>query len=250
MSDFIDTMQKEAENIAQLMTNTSRRTWQACVAERTNMKPWYSSLSAFKPDVDVVLIGANPAGDPQNPPPDSAVVAYKDNLARDNYNAYLDESWKGLPNGEEALQRGVRTAFYALTGDKDAGDALLRKSVCFNVCPVRTKETGQIPVAVWKRSEEWCMEVLQHLNPRLIICNGIGKRSPLSCVNGPEDAVELRHLEPFGSGCVRYGRINGNGPRAQCGVLGIPHLSRLPGSLCELHHAIVRIAEVCHPLLP
>ena len=247
MSDFIDHMQRKAEGIAKLMTNTSRRPWHACIGERTNVKPWYSSLSAFKPNVDIVLIGANPAGDPGNPPEDSEVDTYQGNLKREGYNAYLDESWKGLPKGEEKFQRGVRTAFSALTlkGNEMAGDALLRNSVCFNVCPVRTKITDQIPMAVWRRSEDWCMEVLRFLNPGLIICNGLGDRSPLSTVNGPDHTVEVMHLEQFGSGCIRFGRVKGDGPLTGCRIMGIPHLSRRPGSLCELHHAVTRIAEAC-----
>ena len=244
MSNFTDRMECKAKDIADTMKHM-KNGWKPKVNCRTNVKPWYSSLSMFKPGVDIVLIGANPAGNPDVPPPDSDVDAYEKNLNSHGFNAYLDESWKGLQAGKETLQRGVRTVFAALTlhGDETAGDALLRNSACFNVCPLRTENINQIPKAVWRLSEEWCMEVLRYLNPGLIICNGISKQSALSTVNGPDQNVELIHLEPLGSGCVRYGLIGGAGPLAGCGILGIHHLS-MAAYWKDLPRAISNISKV------
>lgn len=226
------------------MKQTSRRGWEPCVGDRTNVKPFYSSLSAFRPGADVVLIGANPAGDPSRPPKDSKMSDYQANLKREDYNAYLDESWDDYQEGAAPLQQGVRTVFSALYGSSLAGDNALMNSVCFNVCPIRTKNIEHIPKAVWSRSQSWCMELLYFLNPGLIICNGIGKQSALSTVNGPDRKIELRHLEPLGSGCVRYGLIGGPSPLVGCGVLGIHHLSRV-AKWEDLPRAIAGIAEAC-----
>ena len=237
MPQFTDRMEREADEIASLMERTSRHGWRARIGDRSNVKPWYSSRSAFVPGVDVVLIGVNPTGDPDDPPADTQIDLYMRNLNSEQYNAYLDECWKGKPKGEETLQKGVRKVFSELHGGPQAGDSALRDSVCFNVCPLRTNDASLIPPEVWSKSVNWCLKILKHLKPNLIICNGISDPSPLAVFGR---SLILLDKEPLGTTYVRYGVI-ASGDLDGTKVLGIPHLSRV-GPWRATPLAIARIA--------
>lgn len=238
MSEFTDHMEREADKIASLMERTSRRGWRARIGDRSNVKPWYSSRAAFVPGVEVVVIGANPGGAADAPPNDAKIETYQRDLNRKGFNAYLDESWDGARPGSSKLQRGVRMVFSTLYGGSANGDDALRKSVCFNVCPLRTSDMSQLPPEVWSESVRWCMEVLHHLNPSLIICNGISDPSPLAVFGR---SLNLLDREPLGTTYVRYGVI-ANGDLEGAKVLGIPHLSR-HGLWSTTPVAIARIAR-------
>lgn len=242
MSEFTDRMETKAVEIAAQMEHTSRYGWQALIGDRSNIKPWYSARSAIKPGVDVVVIGANPGGDAGAPPNDAKFESYQRDLNRDGFNAYLDESWDGARPGQSKLQRGVRTVFSTLYGGSANGDKSLRDSVCFNVCPLRTSGTSEIPPRVWNTSERWCVEVLTHLKPSLIICNGVGAgMSSWSAIGAAGNRVNLVHSERLGNFTVRGGTI-ATGELSGSKVLGIPHLSRV-GSWGNLPNAIASVVE-------
>ena len=240
MSEFTDRMEAKAREIAAKMEQSSAHGWQADVGNRTNVKPWYSPRSAYEPGAKIVLIGANPGGDPLNPPSDANRMSYESDLHRADYNAYLDESWDGARPGESKLQKGVRTVFKAIYGSAD-GDGELRRSVCFNTCPLRTKGTSEIPPDVWRMSVRWCLRVCEYLNPGLIICNGIGARSPLNALQELGNHMKTIHSEPLGTTSVRYGVIR-IGDLDDVKVLGIPHLSRT-GSWKTLPRAVASVTK-------
>ena len=225
MSEFTDRMENRAYAIAKTMEDTSRYGWQAIIGNRSNIKPWYSARTAIKPGVDVVVIGANPGGDAAAPPNDAKIESYQRDLNRDGFNAYLDESWDGASPGQSKLQRGVRTVFATLYGGSANGDKSLRDAVCFNVCPLRTSDTSQIPGLVWKASARWCIKVLEHLEPALVICNGVSHPSAWTAIQQFDDFVKTFHSEPLGRSAIRYGMM-ASGPLESTRILGIPHLSR------------------------
>ena len=241
MSEFTDHMEAKAEEIAASMERTSHYGWRAQIGDRSNIKPWYSARAALKPGVEVVVIGANPGGDASAPPNDAKVETYQRDLNREGFNAYLDESWDGASPGQSKLQRGVRTVFSTLYGGSANGDKSLRDSVCFNVCPLRTSDTSQIPDVVWLKSGVWCLEAVIHLNPNLIICNGIGDKSPWNALGS---AVTQIDEEPLGRTSVRCGTI-AREENEGIKVLGIPHLSRT-GTWRATPIAIRNIASRCN----
>ena len=238
MSQFTDRMENMACGIAKIMERTSRRGWRSRIGDRSNVKPWYSSRAAFVPGVDVVLIGDNPGGSADAPPNDAKIESYQRDLNRPGFNAYLDESWDSARPGSSKLQRGVRMVFSTLYGGSANGDDALRKSVCFNVCPLRTSDMSQLPPEVLSKSVRWCRELLQHLKPSLIICNGISDSSPWAAMGS---SLHQRDSERLGRTYVRYGII-ASGDLQGTKVLGIPHLSRF-GLWRTTPSAIARIAR-------
>lgn len=241
MSDFTDKMEQHAIELAKVMQIHSPNRWQALVGNRTNIKPWYTSRSAFKPGVEVALIGANPTGNPDQPPNDADFVSYHQDLDRDSYNAYLDESWDGARPGQSKLQRGVRNVFIALYGAAD-WDRELRRTACLNVCPLRTNDTSEIPTLVWDKSELWCRDVLVHLMPKLIICNGVGPgKSAWAALASAGLPVIQMHSERLGNFNVRSGII-ATGDLSGSTVIGVPHLSRV-GQWRDLPRVIASVAE-------
>ena len=238
MSEFTDRMENMAYGIAMIMEGTSRHGWRDLIGDRSNVKPWYSSRAAFVPGVDVVVIGANPGGAADAPPNDAKIESYQRDLNRPGFNAYLDESWDGARPGSSKLQRGVRMVFSTLYGGSSNGDDALRKSVCFNVCPLRTSNMSQLPPEVWSKSVRWSMEVLEHLKPNLIICNGISDSSPWAALGS---SLHQRDSERLGRTYIRYGII-ASGDLQGTKVLGIPHLSR-HGLWRATPLAIARIAR-------
>lgn len=215
----------EAKGIAKVMHH-ERPSWQPKVGERTNVKPWYSSLSTFKPGVEVVVIGANPAGNPKDPPEDSDVNSYQENLSRDGFNAYLHESWEDYPVGKAPLQCAVSIVFQELFGHCKSETRLLN-AACFNVCPIRTWNTKErnLPEQVWQESMKWSKEVLNHLQPSIIICIGNNKeRSSWSAITACRSATETGEVRIKNSPPVKCGRFHspiGENPM----VIGLPHLS-------------------------
>ena len=232
MSEFTDRMEAEAREIAAEMEQKSFTSWKATVGDRTNIKPWYSSRSAYRPGAKIAVIGANPGGNPVNPPSDANRMSYEADLNSADYNAYLDESWDGARPGGSRLQSGVSTVFGRLYG-RDLGDANLRQAVCFNVCPLRTASTAQIPRDVWSQSEDWCRRVTDHVKPRLVICVANGGESPWEALRvDAQDPIRFArsaHLK-YGTTTLRDGSV--------VRVIGLPHLTAGKFSRPALYQAI------------
>ena len=51
----------------------------------------------------------------------------------------------------------------------------MRVTPSFNVCPLRTNRTEEIPDCVWHQSKAWFKRVIEELQPRTIICNGFSE---------------------------------------------------------------------------
>ena len=188
--------------------------------DNRNFKPWYSHRSLFQEGITRVYIGIAPGGDPRFPD-NTTGRRYQIRLAGDRYNAYLDEKWRGSAVGNSPLQRQTRRVFRELYGEWD-GDVELRRTACFNVCPVRTGESSIIRNDLWRKSVEWCRQVVDDLKPTTIICNGSGwrGRSPWAAL----EATEEWSAPVSGSAYLKYGfvKLDDSQP-AQ--VIGLPHLT-------------------------
>ena len=231
MSDFTDRMERKAEGIADQMER-EKIGWQREVNGRSNLKPWYSSRSVFKSGVEIVLMSANPAGDPNNPPADTGVHTYQRNLDREGFNAYLHESWDDYPVGKAPLQCAVSIVFQEIFGHCRSETTLLQ-AACFDLCPIRTRDTKEsnLPETVWKASVDWSQEVLDHLRPNIIVCVGNGnQRSAWSAVRSIYDTGATPRTIPVKKNFpIKYGVFRNRDSDSSL-VIGLPHLSRFATS--------------------
>lgn len=240
MSEFTDLMEAEAVTIADAMSR-ERPGWRKEVDGRSNLKPWYSQLNAFRPDVKRALVGIDPGGDPSKPD-DTAGPQYRQQLEGDSYNAFLDERWASERRGnkvehragEAPLQQAVRKVFRTLFPESYP-DEEIRATACFNACPIRTGLGSSIPPhgRVWRLSEDWYKSVLEHIRPELVICIGNGDISPWRLLNvderNPIKFARSAHLK-HGSARLYVGRLTK--------VIGLPHLTGGTFSRPDLYKAI------------
>lgn len=247
MTDFARKMQRKANDLALLMETESRRhrgvpNWNSRVpgrddVTRTNIKPFYSPYANFDPEFcDTAVIGVNPGGNPRQP--DTTDATYLTNLdkPRGKYNAYLDETWERAEVvGEAGLQQGVQTVFQTLYAP-DEWDDHLRYAASLNVCPLRTCRATHIPIKVWKASVEWCLEVLEFLQPKRLICFAVFAKSGKPARRSPWHTFnhQFQIERKFCANVKRpndklpafvYGGGASNGALAGCEVIGTPHLS-------------------------
>ena len=195
----------------------------------SNFKPWYSPrelIDSAVGGVDRVLIGVNPGGSPREP--DHTTEERQWEAALDPglpFNAFLDECWDGFRAGDAPLQEGVRGLYKALYEDQWAGT--LRNTVCFNVCPVRTRDSRKIQTGLWNHSVDWCKQVLRGLMPTMVICNGNdnGKKSPWTVLR-TSFGIDLIQCVPLGNSdrFVKFGVATVE-PIEGRKVLAVPHLS-------------------------
>lgn len=188
--------------------------------DHRNFKPWYSHRSLYQAGITRVYVGIDPGGKPENPDA-TAGPGYQRFLEGDNYNAFLDESWKGNAVGEAPLQNRTRRVFRELYGESVADD-LLRQTACFNVCPVRTGESSNIQPDLWDESVRWFECVINDLKPTTIICNSSAMNgcSPWAALNVTQDWYERVNKRAF----LRSGWIELTGTH-KAKVIGLPHLT-------------------------
>ena len=196
-----------------------------------NFKPWYSPRGVIDEGVGgvgCVLIGVNPGGCPGEHDPTTNERRWERSMDDDHpFNAYIDEKWERKKMGEAPLQRAVQKVFKALYRDERKSKLKLRNTVCFNVCPIRTHDTSCIPEGLWKESVDWCLEVLERLKPKHVICIGNGEetKSPWAAMKRKNGFKEL-HEPSWKIGKVRlkYGEFNTE-TLARTSVIGLRHLS-------------------------
>ena len=245
MSKFTELMEAEAEVIADAMSR-ERPGWCKEVDGRSNLKPWYSQLSAFQPGAKRALVGIDPGGDPSNP--DATVgPRYRDLLEGDSYNAFLDESWASdrrgrtvlHPLGEAPLQQAVRKVFRILFPESNP-EKEIRATACFNACPIRTGLGSKIPPRgrVWSLSEDWYKSVLEHIRPELVICIGNGDVSPWELL----DVDEQKPIKFAKSAHLKHGSAKLEGGQS-FKVIGLPHLTGGNFSRPRLYDAIAAKRE-------
>lgn len=208
-----------------------------------NFKPWYSprdliDQAAQDGGIDRVLIGVNPGGCPgENDPTTKDRRWEREWNPSKPFNAYIDEKWKTPTPGDAPLQRAVQNVFEAFYDTK--WEPKLRKTICFNVCPIRTANTKEhnLPEPVWSECVEWCQKVLDHLRPKVIVCNGNGQdRSAWTAVCGMYQTVYMPKNIPIKKNVqIKYGRFRRETEDSFV-VVGVPHLSRFASS--DLYYKI------------
>lgn len=226
--------------------------------DNRNFKPWYSpraliDQAAKHGKVECVLIGVNPGGCPGERDPTTKERRWERPMTDVSpFNAYIDERWKSAKRGEASLQVAVQKVFKAL--HDSMCEPKLRNTICFNVCPIRTHDASCIPPQLWTKSVEWCLEVLEHLNPDRIICiSNYGKMTPWTAVDGPQlkKARFWRDVRKSKNGFPNFVLADRAGhPKLNaCEIISTPHLSRIGKT--ELENVLCALREYApHPQTP
>ena len=209
---FAIKMEQEANNIAIPFQDSIH-----------GVKPWYTAARLFNQSAERVFVGINPGGDERSNSQENIGkgAAYND----PDFNAWLDERWQSnKPPGEDIHQLRAQRVFKILYGDD--WEKVFRNTPCFNVTPFRTPNINQLPQEAWEASIPWFQQVLEHVNPKLIICNGNGEgRSPWSVLDesytlGDKDKIHIKGVSSIKQGVIQ------SAPLKDTKILALPHLSR------------------------
>lgn len=203
------------------------------------IKPWYSSVRSIENGADIVFLGANPGGarvDQINDEQSGYLqLPYDENL---HYQAWLDDRhW-----GDKELQKRAIEAFEILYSSGERGRDALRNAASFNVVPMRSSDVNKLSRQTWNEGAKWCMEVLDHISPSIIVCLGNRKRPGRSAWSVVAD-------ERYGFGIPEYEERPVNGTynlkrgfaslkEKDALVIGLPHLS-YPVNMRKLREAAI-----------
>lgn len=101
----------------------------------------------------------------------------------------------------------------------------LLKTACFNIVPFRSPKVDDLSPQTWKLGTQWGLEVLEHIGPELIVCNGNGEsKSPWSVIESAYGIGE-RKVQPIGANAsVKEGAIV-SGPLKGTRIIGLSSLS-------------------------
>ena len=198
-----------------------------------DFKYWYNPRCLFESPAKRVFVGINPRreGDSWK----------KENHAYLDYgcdgkihNEWIDGEWAG--EGPEH-QRLARVVFEELYGCEN-WESKLRRTPCFNVMPLRSRGANDIRDKAWSKAVDWFKDVLLHLKPKTIICNGNSEgyrgkpgKSPWVAVRSEFDVETLCRM-PYTANqgqndrevAVKVDRIT-NGALEGTIVLGLPQLT-------------------------
>ena len=197
------------------------------------VKPWYCSASLIEKGAEVAFIGANPGGGSQSEADDRRLGILKRPYDDGSlYNAWLDDThWEG----DGGHQQRVAAAFEILFGSNGRG--ILRKAVCFNVVPLRSSGINAVSTTTWRSGVDWTSDVLEHVQPSTIICNGNGSgRSAWNVFSGSRIGIgAVEEQKVYGTFRLKRGRI-ARGTLSGAEVIGLPHLARMK-SIPQLQQA-------------
>ena len=199
------------------------------------MRPWYCSVSIIEKGAEVAFIGANPGGGAESEKTDKRLGVLAWPYDYDDYCAWLDDRhWEGSGPGHQKRAQG---AFEILFGQR--GQEVLRNAACFDVVPIRSTGIGELSEGTWQSGVALAMEVLAHVRPRLIVCNGNGEgKSAWGVFRGQDQRFGLEVLAKASMTkkfSLKAGRIT-RGELAGVEVIGLPHLARMT-SLPQLEAA-------------
>ena len=188
------------------------------------MRPWYCSASSIEKGAEVAFIGANPGGGAESEATDRQLGVLNWPYDYDDYCAWLDDRhWKG--SGPSHQKRAWK-AFEILFGQR--WREVLRSAACFEIVPLRSIGVGALSDETWRRGAALAMEVLAHVRPRVIVCNGNGEgKSVWGVLRGSNLGIEKeKKVEVYGTFRLKVGRI-AHGEIAGAEVIGLPHLARM-----------------------
>ena len=158
-SEFARRMEVEAEKIAEPFQDYIH-----------GVKCWDSTTRLFDQGATRALITTHPGGGEEAHLQDLCKGYLHIPYTNQDFNAYLDEGWEGSPPGKHSGQTSVQRVFEAMYGD--AWEKTFRNTACFKVLPFRIRNIKALPSKAQCATTPWFQEVLEHVKPRLIICNG------------------------------------------------------------------------------
>ena len=163
--EFAVKLQQEAEEEAKKLKNGAI----------SGAKCWYCDANLIENGAIRAFVGINPGGGKTSEKIDVEKGSLDAPYAIRRWNSWLDEdSWEG--KGRQHQER-VKRMFKSMYGK--VWEEKLRESACLNVVPFRTESASRIPAPVWIYSQQWFRRVIEHIRPKLILCNGNGEaKSP------------------------------------------------------------------------
>ena len=181
-----------------------------------DFKYWYNPRCLFQSPAKRVFVGVFPRREGDSWKRES--LDYLDySCEGEIYNEWIDGEWEGKGPEHQRLARVVYEELYG----RDEWESKLRASPSFNVMPLRSYSVEDIPDAAWDKAAEWFLEVLDHLKPQLIICNGNGKHSAWNILKPAEMwSEQVGNAKAY----LRLGKVTlASGHHAR--VIGMPLLS-------------------------
>ena len=189
------------------------------------VKCWYSAARLFDQGAQIAFIGINPGGGDDSHSHQDKDNGYLEKPYKDtNFNSWLNESWGGKPPGSSGHQLSAQRVFKILYGDD--WKKVLRNTACFNVAPFRTGNVDELPSGAWEAATYWFKQVIEHVKPKLIICNGNGEGlSPWSVISDKykldsENRIQIGKAKAY----LKQGVIQ-SAPLKNTRILALPHLS-------------------------
>ena len=110
----------------------------------------------------------------------------------------------------------------------DEWQDILRSTPCLNVVPFRTPSRKKLPDGAWDAAQPWFRQVLKHLQPDLIICNGNGEKKEASAWAALKEFNTItgqKQMPTTDKAAIKYGRVT-SGPMEGVAVIRLPHLSK------------------------
>lgn len=214
--EFARRMERKAQRISKRFEN-----------DIYGIKPWYSYAGLFDGQATRVFVGLNPGGSKKSEELDKQYQNRERVYKETGYNSWLDEVWgEGAPDpGASIPQKRVQQAFQCMYGS-DNWEFILRDTPCFNVVPFRTSSGTKLPSGAWDAARPWFRQVLQQLQPKLIICDGSGDdKSAWAALKEFNVIKPSKPIRTASTGQIKYGHVT-SGPMKGAGVVALPHLSK------------------------
>lgn len=205
-SGFAYEMQLKAERLAESFAD-----------QIYGVKCWYSSVRLLDQESKRVFLSINPGGDRPDPWEDQ-MAPYVD----PQHNAWLDQDWGKGPGGTPHQKRAVKV-FDALYGTN--GKSVLRGTPSFPVAPFRTPRANMLPASAWQAAKSWFWEVLEHLKPCVILCNGNSEtKSPWSVLCERYEVRRIKRTKVGRTAFLKEGIIH-SGDLRGTKIIATPHLT-------------------------
>lgn len=175
------------------------------------IKVWYSHAQYFENGCVRAFVGINPGGSENSHSKSSLAQWLKWPYAREDYSAWLDEDVGSHHHSVQELFKLLYGSYWRRA---------IRKTASFNVAPFHTRKSKDLTTDIWQAATPWFRKVLQHIDPRLIICNGNAEH--------PGKSPWAIFIRSYGASLIREDKIaQGSGYSVKFGQ--IPHESAALG---------------------
>ncbi|HMO15220.1 MAG TPA: hypothetical protein PKD64_13995 [Pirellulaceae bacterium] len=184
------------------------------------IKCWYCDANNIEKGSETLFIGLNPGGNDDSKKLDERAGYLESPYSVPGFNSWIDEEWPDRgPSHQAAVQRVFQTLY------SDGWENKLRTSACTNIFPVRTETTDAIDKSGWLFAERWFGNILKHVRPKFVICNGNNQtNSAWAYLVKHYNCAMISEIDIGANAFVKKGTFELNGER--CSVLGLPNLPR------------------------